>query len=58
MGIACIFRNGVASNLDVIEAQSALVRARDAEIGARAATAAARIHLARAAGVAETLRSE
>ena len=51
------FRSGVASNIDLIEAQSALVRARDAEIGARAATATARIHLARAAGVAESLRS-
>lgn len=50
------FRNGVAGNIEVIEAQSALVRARDAEIAARAATATARIHLARAAGVAETVR--
>lgn len=50
------FRNGVAGNIEVIDAQTAVVRARDNEIFARAATAAARIHLARAAGVAETVR--
>jgi outer membrane protein TolC len=50
------FRNGVASNIEIIDAQSALVRARDAAIAAHAATAIAHIHLARAAGVAETMR--
>ncbi len=50
------FRNGAANNLEVIEAQSAVIRARDADIAARAATAVASIHLARAAGVAETVR--
>jgi outer membrane protein TolC len=46
----------VAGNIEIIDAQSALVRARDAEIAARSASAAARIHLARATGVAETMR--
>jgi outer membrane protein len=50
------FRNGAAGNLEVIDAQSAVIRARDAEIAARAATATASIHLARATGVAETVR--
>jgi multidrug efflux system outer membrane protein len=51
------FRNGVAGNIEVIDAQSAVVRARDAEIAARATIAVARIRLARAAGVAESLRT-
>lgn len=50
------FRNGVAGNIEVIDAQSSLLRARDADIDARAASATARINLARAVGVAETLR--
>jgi outer membrane protein TolC len=50
------FQSGVASNLEVIDAQSAVNRARDAEIAARAAAATASIHLARATGVAQTLR--
>jgi outer membrane protein TolC len=50
------FRNGVTGNIEVIDAQSSLVRARDAQIDARAATAVARIELARAAGQARTLR--
>ena len=50
------FRSGAAGNLEVIDAQSAVIRARDAEISARAATATASIHLARATGVAETVR--
>jgi outer membrane protein TolC len=50
------FRNGVVGTLETIDAQTALVRARDAEIAAQATTATARIHLARATGVAETVR--
>jgi outer membrane protein len=49
------FRNGVAGNIEVINAQSSLIRARDADIDARYAAAVARINLARAAGVASTL---
>ncbi len=49
------FRNGVAGNIEVINAQSSLIRARDAAIDARYAAATARINLARAAGVASTL---
>jgi len=49
------FKAGVAGNIDVITAQVGLVRARDTEIDARFAAAAARISLARAAGVARTL---
>jgi outer membrane protein TolC len=51
------FRNGIASTLETIDAQAALLRARDAEIAAQTTTANARIHLARATGVAETLRT-
>jgi outer membrane protein len=46
------FRNGVAGNIEVINAQLSLLRARDAEIDARFTVAAARVALARAAGVA------
>ena len=49
------FRNGVAGNIDVITAQQSLIRARDADIGARYATTVARVSLARAAGIASTL---
>jgi outer membrane protein len=49
------FKAGVAGNIDVITAQAGLIRARDTEIDARFAAAAARISLARAAGVARTL---
>src|SRR5207249_1372000 len=49
------FKAGVAGNIDVITAQAGLIRARDTEIDARFAAAAARIALARAAGVARTL---
>jgi outer membrane protein len=49
------FNAGVAGNIDVITAQSGLIRARDTEIDARFAAAAARISLARAVGVARTL---
>jgi outer membrane protein len=50
------FVNGVAGNIEIINAQSSLLRARDALIDARATTATARIALARAAGVARTVR--
>jgi outer membrane protein TolC len=50
------FVNGVAGNLDVIQAQSNLVRARDAEVDARYFIAVARVALARATGVARQLR--
>jgi outer membrane protein len=49
------FKAGVAGNIDVITAQTGLIRARDTEIDARFAAATARISLARAAGVARTL---
>jgi outer membrane protein TolC len=49
------FRAGVAGNIEIINAQSSLIRARDTDIDARYAAALARISLARAAGVARTL---
>jgi outer membrane protein len=49
------FASGVAGNIDVINAQASLNLARDAEIDSRFATAAARVSLAYAAGVAETI---
>jgi outer membrane protein len=49
------FRAGVAGNIEVIDAQASLVRARDADIDARFAAAAARVALARAVGEAHTL---
>jgi outer membrane protein len=49
------FRAGVAGNIEVIDAQAALVRARDGDIDARYAAAAARVALARAVGEAHTL---
>ena len=49
------FKAGVAGNIEVINAQSSLIRARDADIDARFAAASARVSLARAAGVARTL---
>jgi outer membrane protein TolC len=49
------FKAGVAGNIEVIQAQSSLVRARDTDIDARFAAAAARVALARAAGVARLL---
>lgn len=49
------FAAGVAGNIEVITAQLALLDARDAWINARYAAAAARVSLARAAGVARTL---
>lgn len=44
------FKAGVAGNIEVINAQSSLVRARDTDIDARFAAAAARVALARAVG--------
>jgi outer membrane protein len=49
------FASGIAGNIDLITAQSSLILARDAEIDARFATAAARVSLAYATGVAETV---
>lgn len=49
------FTSGVAGNIEVINAQSSLVRARDADIDARFALASARTSLARAAGVARRM---
>jgi len=49
------FASGVAGNIDVITAQASLNLARDAEIDSRYVTAAARVSLAYAAGVAETI---
>ena len=49
------FKAGVAGNIEVIDAQSNLIRARDTDIDARFAAAFARVSLARAAGVARTL---
>ena len=49
------FKAGVAGNIEVIDAQSNLIRARDTDIDARLTAAAARVALARAAGVARTL---
>jgi outer membrane protein TolC len=44
------FKAGVAGNIEVIDAQVSLVRARDTDIDARFAAAAARVALARAVG--------
>ena len=49
------FTSGVAGNIEVIDAQSSLVRARDVDIDARFAIALARINLARAVGVAQSI---
>lgn len=50
------FANGLATNIEVINAQQSLVRARDAVIEAQAASAAARVSLARATGTTLNLR--
>jgi outer membrane protein TolC len=50
------FSNGVAGNIELINAQQSLNRARDAEIDARFATAAAQANLARAMGAAQEIR--
>ena len=49
------FRAGVAGNIEVINAQASLLRARDADIDARFAAVTARIALARSVGNARTL---
>jgi outer membrane protein len=49
------FKAGVAGNIEVIDAQASLIRARDTDIAARFAAANARVALARAVGVARTL---
>jgi outer membrane protein len=50
------FEAGVAGNIEVIDAQATLVRARDADIDAKFAAAAARVALARAVGEAHALQ--
>ncbi len=50
------FANGIAGNTDVVNAQGSLNRARDAVIDAEAASAQARLRLARAVGAVRTLR--
>ena len=49
------FKAGVAGNIEVIDAQASMVKARDAVIDARYGAAAARVALARATGAARTL---
>jgi outer membrane protein len=49
------FKAGVAGNIEVINAQSSLLQARDADIDARFGAAVARVALASAVGVAQTL---
>jgi outer membrane protein TolC len=49
------FKAGVAGNIEVINAQASLLRARDADIDARFAAVSARIALARSVGSARTL---
>jgi len=49
------FTSGVAGNIEVIDAQSSLLRARDADIDARFAICAARVSLARATGVSRSI---
>ena len=49
------FAAGVAGNVEVINAQSSLLQARDADIDARFGAAVARVALASAVGVAQTL---
>lgn len=50
------FAAGVAGNIELINAQVSLLRARDADIEARFAAAVARVALAHAVGVARELR--
>ena len=49
------FQAGVAGNIEVIDAQESLVRAREADIDSRFAALVARISLARSVGTAHTL---
>ncbi|HSU14246.1 TolC family protein [Longimicrobium sp.] len=50
------FANGLATNIEVINAQQNLVRAKDAVIDAQAASAQARVNLARATGTTLNIR--
>jgi len=50
------FTTGVAGNNEVIDAQSSLVRAQEADIEARYSVALARVALARAVGVMQTVK--
>jgi outer membrane protein len=50
------FAEGLAGNLELINAQASLVRARDAVIAAETTRAAARIRLAQATGTLHTIR--
>jgi outer membrane protein len=50
------FANGLATNIEVINAQQSLLRARDAVIEAQTASAAARVSLARATGTTLNIR--
>jgi outer membrane protein TolC len=50
------FANGLATNIEVINAQQNLLRAKDAVIDAQAASAAARVNLARATGTTLNIR--
>jgi outer membrane protein TolC len=50
------FRAGVADNLEVVNAQTSLANARDAQITALALYNAARLNLAAALGRAESFR--
>ncbi len=49
------FRGGLAGSLELVNAESSLVRARDADIDARFAIASAHVAMARASGVASNL---
>ena len=49
------FTAGIAGSLELVNAQSTLVRARDADIDARFAVATARVAVAHAAGVARNI---
>ena len=49
------FAAGVAGNIEVINAQASLLQARDADIDARFGAAVARVALASAVGVAQSL---
>jgi outer membrane protein TolC len=50
------FANGLATNIEVINAQQNLVRARDAVIDAQSVSASARVNLARATGTTLNIR--
>ena len=50
------FVSGIAGNIEVVQAQASLLRARDADIDARFTVSSARVALARATGVARGMR--